>query len=176
MLWRTRSWIIIFAVGLLLLAKLGEQLYRWVAYQDERAELRQLAAELDTVGLAVMKTQLSAESLRVTVQGIDEELDRERRVLAGMEERASRGRLSRAEYSRYRTRLRGYNRDVARRNAGFEEWKAVVDRNHAAVHRYNLLADSMRAVARRMGEPYYAVPTPAEVAVRHGLSPPAARN
>ena len=31
------------------------------------------------------------------------------------------------------------------------------------------LADSMRAVGRRMGEPYLSIPSPAEVAVRHGL-------
>ena len=45
-----------------------------------------------------------------------------------------------------------------------EEWREVVNNNHHYVDRYNLLADSMRSVAGRMGEPYYPIRTPAEIA------------
>lgn len=172
MLWRARSWVILAAVAILLAVKVGEQLYRWLAYRDERVQLAALAMELDTVGLSVMTTQLAAESLGTFVKGVDAELDGERRRIARAEERAASGTLTHPEYSRYRAGVRRYNAEVARRNAAFEEWKAVVARNHLAVRRFNLVADSMRALAKRMGEPYYAVPTPAQIAGRHGLSPP----
>ena len=60
---------------------------------------------------------------------------------------------------------------VRRRNDKLGEWRAVVESNHAAADRYNLLADSMRSVAARMGDPYYAVPSPVELAVAHGIRP-----
>ena len=34
---------------------------------------------------------------------------------------------------------------------------------------YNRLADSILTLGRKMGEPYIAIPSPADVGVRHGL-------
>ena len=41
-------------------------------------------------------------------------------------------------------------------------WQEILDRNRTAGRRYNLLGDSIRDLAMRMGDPYYSVPTPAE--------------
>jgi len=75
-------------------------------------------------------------------------------------------------YGRYKTELERYNRHVVERNARLRQYQGARDRYVTAVDRYNARADSLRQLAARMGEPYYAVPTPLEAAVQRGVLKP----
>lgn len=167
--WTARTRVLLVVAGLLLALNLGREVYRWVAFADERDQLRRVGAELDSAALAVMRTQILADSLRVTIRQLDRELETERGALADVERRAEDGGLPPLLYDEYREMLAQYNRKVAARNGGYDRWRGVVTRNHGAVRSYNALADSIRGIGSRMGEPYIAIPSPAEVAVRHGL-------
>jgi hypothetical protein len=89
--------------------------------------------------------------------------------LTSIERRAGDRGLPPTLYEDYRRRLERYNERVAARNDQYERWRGIVERNHRAVDSYNALADTMRNLGERMGEPYLSIPSPAEVAVRHGL-------
>ena len=168
-MWTPRARLLLLAASVILAANLGRQLYRWAAFADERTMLGGLGAELESVALEVMRTQLLADSLRTAIHSLDADLRERRRILARLERRSEIGALSPMLYEEYRRGLEDYNETVSGRNARYERWVEVVNRNHDAVRGYNLLADSMRVVGRRMGEPYLSIPSPAEVAVRHGL-------
>ena len=62
---------------------------------------------------------------------------------------------------------------MARRNDSFHTWQEVLARNRSAVDRYNALADSLRAVADVLGDPYYQVPSPLEAAAERSSPSPA---
>lgn len=167
--WNARTRVLLLIAALLLAISLGRQVYRWLAYADERDDLRRLGNDLEGAALAVMRSQLLADSLHLSIRGLDSELASERLELAALERRAKGGALPPRLYDDYREELRDYNRKVELRNGGYDRWREVVARNHRAVQSYNLLADSIRGIGSRIGEPYIAIPSPAEVAVRHGL-------
>lgn len=170
-MWRTRaSGLLVVLLGLILL-RVGQEGYRWWAYADERDQLRELTARLEEVGFEVVWTQLAADTLRQRIEEADSMLRSARVRVDGYERRAERGTLPTHLYEGYRSELDAYNREARGRNAGVRRWEEVVVRNHAAVTRYNALADSIRTVAAAIGEPYYPVPTPLEVAARRGLVP-----
>ena len=99
-------------------------------------------------------------------------LEREQRALRRYDDFAHDGALPTVLYERYRAELTRYNDHVAARNARLSQWQEVLARNHSVVARYNLLSDSIRDLATRMGDPYYAVPTPAEAAIERGVIKP----
>ena len=169
--WRSRAESVLAVLALVVVFKLANELYRWVAYSDERALLSDLSGAIDGAGVRVMRTQISADSLQEIVEDMDRGLDTARRAVAEFEGRSVDGAIPRRIYPAYRERLDAYNMAVRTRNARLAEWREVVESNHDASVRYNTLADSMRAVATRMGEPYYEVPSPIELAAKHGLRP-----
>jgi hypothetical protein len=159
----------------LLAAKLGHQVYSWYAHEGERTQIEQLSGELEEVGVEVVTTQLAADSLRWVIERMDGGLEATRRKVESYGRRAVDGALPGRVYDAYRAELDDYNRGVGERNSRFEEWRAIVERNHAAVDRFNRLADSIRGLAIAMGEPYFSIPTPAEIALERGLEPPVRR-
>jgi hypothetical protein len=173
--WRSRAESVLAVLALVVLFKVAHELYRWVAFSDERGRLRELSTSIDGVGVRVVRTQLRADSLQAVVEALDRGLDGARKALAEYEGRSVDGAIPERIYRAYRERLDAYNLVVRDRNARLTEWRTVVDSNHVASDRYNALADSMRAVAARMGEPYYPIPSPMELAVRHGVDPRAGR-
>lgn len=158
-------------LALLVAARVGHQTYRWYVHDDERARIHRLTADLEEAGLEVVKTQLAIDSLRAVVEEMDRELEGTRAAIAAYESHAVGGALPAHLYEAYRGDLAIHNRKVVERNARFDEWREAATRNHAAVTRYNALADSIRATAAEMGEPYYSIPTPAEIALERGLTP-----
>lgn len=168
---RQRFASLLLLVALVAVVNLGRQVYGWIAYADERASLQGLSERLEDAGLEVMRTQLSADSLRVQIQAMDSELGGRKQSVASFERFVRDGALPAHLYDAYRTELEGYNRQVQIRNARFARWKEVVVRNHAAVGRYNGLADSIRSLADQIGEPYFQIPSPVELAVKRGLVP-----
>jgi hypothetical protein len=169
--WRSRVQSVLAVVALVVALKVAHELYRWVIYADERARLRELSASIDSAGVSVVRTQMKTDSLQAAIEALDRGLDDVRRSVAEYERKSVDGRIPERFYSAYRSRLDAYNRAVRHRNDKLDEWRAVVESNHAAADRYNLLADSMRSVAARMNDPYFQVPSPVELAVQHGIRP-----
>lgn len=149
--------------------KLGGEIYRWYAYAPERAELARLEDALSEAGLGVIGTQVGADTLRRVIERLDTELSETRRSLSRYDRLAIREGFSPALETLYEDGLSSYNERVAARNALFSQWRSVVDENHGFVERYNRLVDSIRVVAQEMGEPYYPIHSPAEIAERYGL-------
>jgi hypothetical protein len=168
---RRRDKLLAVAAVIVLVAtlKFAQQVYRWVVFADERSQIGRVEAELQEAALGVIRTQITADSLRIRIEAVDSNLDQEREQLDRYESQALRGTISRSTETRYRAELASYNRQVAQRNELFLDWRETIDRNHAQVDRYNLLADSVRTLAAEIGEPYYPILSPAEVAERRGL-------
>jgi predicted RNase H-like nuclease (RuvC/YqgF family) len=173
MSWRERARAILAGILIVLAFQSAKELYRWFAYSDERGELRSFSRSLDTTGVRVVATQSEAERLRRTIEARDRELATGREEIARYESRAVDGEIPEAIYPAYQRRIAEYNRKVKERNEWFARWQRVVDENSRAVDHYDSIADTMRALADRMGDPYYNVPSPLELAARRGLLPPA---
>jgi chromosome segregation ATPase len=150
---------------------LSQEVYRWAAFADERARVRDLREELLDVGAALVETRTELDRLRGTVVDADRELAAENRALQQYNRHARHNRLPQHLYDAYRADLARYNEHVVERNARVAELEAVLRREHANVARYNALSDSIHALAVRMGKPYYVVPTPLEAALERRASP-----
>lgn len=158
---------------LLLAGKVGKELYEWRAHADDRARLVAVRGRLVDAGAEVMRTRAELDTLKRVLDREDGTLERERRALGAYDRKAEGTTLPAHLYDAYRADLDRYNAHVARRNESFHAWQAVLARNHSAVDRYNALADSLRAVAGVLGDPYYQVPSPLEAAAEKSAPPPA---
>ena len=156
---------LLFVLLVIIGIKLSEQLYRWVAYADERDRVRVYREQLVQAGAEIVRTREESDSMRAVMEAEDAALEQEQTALRRYNRYAPGGTLPTDLYARYKEELDAYNLHVAERNAKLGDWQAILARNHLAVSNYNLLADSVRDLATRMGEPYYAVPTPAEAAM-----------
>jgi hypothetical protein len=172
LIWRGRlSWLL----GVLLLflgVRVGQEVYRWYAFADHRAEMRGMTARLDEIGMAVVGSYIDSDTLRSSVVRMDARLSAARARVEAYEARGNRGTLPQTLFDEYRRELESYNGLIAERNRRLSGWEDAVSLNHEAVARYNRLADSIRHVAAAIGEPFYAPATPAEVAERRGLRLP----
>lgn len=144
--------------------KLSEQGYALVAFRDERAEARQLRERLVVTGADLVEARMQSDSLRRVIEAEDAELERELRVVQRFHRAARRGPMPPDVYAEYSDRLNQYNLHVVSRNAILRRLETLHNRQHVAVTRYNLLADSLHALAVEMGQPYYQVPTALEAA------------
>lgn len=169
--WRSRLESVLAVLVLVIVFKVGHELYRWVAFSDERARLRDFSGSIDDIGVRVVRTQLRADSLQAVIESLDRGLDTARKAVAKYESKSVGGAIPERFYAAYRAKLDAYNRAVRERNAQLGQWHAVVDSNHVASDEYNSLADSIRAVAGQMGEPYYPIPSPMELAAQAGVKP-----
>lgn len=136
--------------------RIGQQVYRWYAYAPERQELVRLEGRLESAALQVVATHVKADSLLGILEVVDRELLEAREALYGV------GRVNQGG-----SRLSDYNHQVAQRNRLLRRWRQVLQANHATTDRYNTLADSIRVTAERMGEAFYPIRSPAEIAVRY---------
>lgn len=149
--------------------KLAKEGYDWIAHADDRARLTAMRTRLVDAGVEVLRSRARLDTLRTQIDGADRGLAEERRGLDAYGKKARGGELSMPLYEVYRGDLARYNEHVVQRNDRFHEWEVVLDRNHAAVDRYNALVDSVREVARKLGDPYYPIPSPLEAAAERGL-------
>jgi hypothetical protein len=152
--------------------KLGQQLYRWAAFGEERERISALDHSLQEAGLGVIATQVRSDSIRAVIASIDEELAVSRSRLENFERLASSRAISSTVEQAYRRDLAAHNADISRRNELFRAWAEIIGVNHVHVERYNTLVDSIRKLAADMGEPYYPILSPAEIASRNGVPAP----
>ncbi|CAN5535813.1 hypothetical protein BH24GEM3_BH24GEM3_09430 [soil metagenome] len=158
-------------LALVVAAQLGRALYRWFEFGEERAQLTALREQVVDAGVEVLRTQARADTLRGRIREEDEALETRRRTIERYSSYARNGGLSAQLYGAYRAELEQFNARVRERNRRADEWAEVVARNQEAVRRYNLLADSIRALAASIGDPYYPVPLPVEAAAERGIIP-----
>lgn len=165
---RDRFFALAAALAVLGVFRLGEQLYSWHVFAPERAEISHLEEDLERAALGVIATQVRADTLRKALQALDLEL-RQARGRVDLAERDARdGSPAEATASEYRQALGSYHRRVSQRNALFRSWRQTLEENQKNVIRYNQLVESIRELAERMGEAYYPIRTPAEIAVLRG--------
>jgi hypothetical protein len=159
---------------LLLLAIVGvlvsQEVYRWAAFGAERAQVAELREELLDAGAALVDARTEMDSLRAVIVEADERLEAENLALQEYNRHARHGRLPVHLYEAYRADLSRYNEHVVERNARVVELEKVLQREHAAVARYNALSDTIHLLAVRLGKPYYAVPTPLEAAMERNAT------
>ncbi len=160
---------LLFLFLVILGVKLLDSAYRWVAFGEERAQVKVLRSNLVDAGAQYVRTRQEGDSMRAVLRVEDEQLEAEERRLRRYDSYASGGGLPPDVYERYRADLTRYNRHVTERNAKLADWQEIQARHNAAASRYTVLADSLNALATRMGDPYYAVPTPAEAAIERGV-------
>lgn len=153
----------------LLTVVLGRELYGWVAYADERTELRALRTELVDAGVEVVRARIELDSLKRVIARRDLELEEKREEIDRFARRHRNGTLPYGLYAPYRELNDEYNKGVVARNQVNAELKDVLARTNAAVDRFNQLADRMREIARSIGEPYPRIPDPFEAAVERGV-------
>jgi len=162
------SRIFLLSLALLAVGRLGVEVYDWAAHRQERERIRGLRTRLLDAGVEVVRSHAHEDSLAAALREADEALEREHRLLEESKVRALRGGAPPALYAAYREALDRYNRQVAVRNARARaRWGAQV-RKQEAQTRYDALADSIRGMARALGDPYYSVPLPAEAASERG--------
>lgn len=163
---RARTLVLLATVVLVIGGRIGYQLLNWYRSAPDRELLISLEAELEDAAVGLITTQVASDTLKEAIESADIDLGRSRQLLDNLEARPGFRGGADATYLR---ELREFNRKVAARNRMVEDWREAVANNHTHVDRYNLLADSIRSVARRMGEPYYSVRTPAEIATARGV-------
>ena len=163
---------LLFLLAVIVGVKLSDQVYRWAAFGEERAMIRELRPELVEAGAVIVRTRAQSDTMRARIAEADRRLETEQRTLRRYDRIAHNGTLPQEIYQRYKRDLNRYNEQVTARNEQLRRWQEVLAENHAAVDRYNALADSARALAQEMGDPYYNVPSPLEAAQERGLIKP----
>jgi len=163
---------LLFLLLVILGVKLSDSVYRWLRFGPERAQVQVLRTRLVDAGAQYVRTRQEGDSMRAVLRAEDDQLEVEERSLRRYDEYASDGGLPPDVYQRYREDLTRYNRHVTERNVKLADWQEIQGRHNAAASRYTVLADSLNALATRMGDPYYAVPTPAEAAIERGIIKP----
>jgi hypothetical protein len=168
---RNTRWIgllvFVLAVGAI---QVLENLYRWYSFREERVHLTELREELVEEGAEMIRAQLEAEQVRMLISATDSMLDSRRREVEANRYRGWSGRYSRVHYTSYVKDVDTFNQAIRQRNVRLQELNAIVHRRNAAATRYYLLADSIRALAVRAGEPYFSVPIPAQAAAERGIT------
>ena len=152
--------------------KLSDSVYRWLRFGPEREQVKALSVRLVDAGAQMVRTRQESDSMRAVLHAADAVLEREQQALRRYDALAHDGALPPDVYERYRADLTRYNRHVTERNARLADWQEIQARHNAAASRYTVLADSLNALATRMGDPYYTVPTPAEAAIERGIIKP----
>jgi hypothetical protein len=152
--------------------KVSEQAYRFVAFRDERRQVAELRDRLLDAGAELEVNAAEVRRLRDALQAEDARLEEERRRLMRLQHALEGGAVSESQYEQYRMALEGYNRHVVERNGRVAGYQELRDLAYGSNQRYDALADSMREIAARMGEPYYAVPTSVEAAMARGVIKP----
>ena len=160
---------LLFLLALVVIAKAGTEWARWVTSEPERTQLHALREEALDAGVEVVRIGSRSDTLFRGIERADSILEQDRARVERYARFARDGSLPSALYAQYRRDLERYNKGVEARNRRVDRWRALRRENERAVARYNRLADSIRAIAATIGEPYYPVPAPIEAAAERGL-------
>jgi hypothetical protein len=163
---RSPGRFLLFVLLVIVGVKLSEQAYALVAFRDERAQVRDLRDRLGETGVELVAARAREDSLRTLIKGQDSVLERDLVAVRRYHREARRG-MTPQRHAEYTSELARYNAQVVARNEVLRRFESLHDSHQAATTRYNLLADSLHALAVKMGQPYYQVPTALEAADEH---------
>lgn len=155
----------------LVVFQVTQHLYDWHRHRDERMALVELRERVVDAGADVVRLQLAAEELRAWLDEEDARLEGKRQAVESYGRYASGNTLPEHVFRFYQRDVAELNARIGIRNQKLEDLRATVMRKQAATDRYNLLADSMRALAVAAGDPYHSIPIPAEAAAQRGIRP-----
>jgi hypothetical protein len=158
---------LLFVLLVIVGVKASEQLYGYVAFRDERVAVRSLRAELGGAAAQLVTVRARMDSLHKAIDAEDAQLTRELAGLHRYQRQARHRQLPRGLYEQYMQSLQEYNLHVESRNVIHREWQLLAARRDNLAYRYDSLADSIHALAVRMGQPYYQVPGPLEAAAEY---------
>ena len=158
---RSPGRFLLFVLLVIVGVKLSEQAYALIAYRDEREQARGLRERLLETGSELVAVRSEFDELKKRLETEDARLQDE---LVRLRRFTRMGPLTEQVFQRYESERLRYNLHVEDRNTLMREWEASARKHEASAQRYNLLADSLQALAVQMGEPYYQVPTALEAA------------
>jgi hypothetical protein len=169
---RSRITGLVFFIALVAAVQVLEYTYRWYVHREDRAHLAVLREELVDAGAEMIRSQLEMEKLRAELRTADPPTSGVRAVgvppRIGAGERSLHPHLHAAGLTDWRATPVA----IAERNRRLNELNEVVMRRNSAAIRYHTLADSIRTLAVRARDPYFAIPLPAEAATARGVEPP----
>jgi len=157
-------------VALVAMIQVAEGWYRWYVHRDDRVHLSELREELIDAGAEMIEAQLEIGRIREAIENVDSDTGghlaartHPRRTADGAVPGSVRAAAAAGQ-------------DVVAvqiwdRNRHIDELNTAVARRNSAAAQYTVLADSIRRVATRVRDPYFAVPLPAEAATRRGITP-----
>ena len=166
---KDRLAVAVVALGAIIVFNVGREAYRWYAFKDERTAIVRLRKEVVDAGAELTFNREQLNVLRQRVEKADSSLNQDVEVLRRYSLQADGGMLPPPMYGRYVQDRQRYEQELGQRQQWFEEWERVQGRYHVCVDRYTTLADSIRNLATRIGDPYYHVPLPVEAAAERGL-------
>lgn len=149
--------------------QVGQHVFDWHRYRHEREELVALRERLVDAGAELVREQLEADRMRAWLDTEESRLEGQRRVVESYGRHAHGNVLPNHLYGAYRREVDEINERIRLRNQKLEELRMTIARRNSAADRYNLLADSMRTLAVTAGDPYHAIPLPAEAAAQRGI-------
>jgi hypothetical protein len=149
-------------LALLVVVRVGMEARDWWAHGPERREFSAQRQELVRAGHQLIVERARADTLRRVIEAHDDRLAAQVEQLDRFGRRATDGLLPHHLYPSYREALAEYEDEVVRRNQEYERWLDVYARYQEQVERYRALADSLQHTARRIGDEYPSIPTPAE--------------
>jgi hypothetical protein len=161
--------LLVFVLAIALI-QIAESLYFWYSYHEERLHLVELREELVDEGAEMIRAQLEAEQIREHLAVADSLLTQRRLQMGEVWGSARSGARVRSAYAAGLQELDAINLEIRRRNERLDRLNSTVRRRNEAAVRYHVLADSIRSLAVRAGEPYFSVPIPAQAAAERGIT------
>jgi hypothetical protein len=146
-----------------------QHVFDWHRYRHEREELVALRERLVDAGAELVREQLEADRIRSWLDAEEQRLAGKRNAVESYGRHARDNVLPHHLYGAYRQDVEELNERIRMRNQKLEELRLTIARRNSAADRYNVLADSMRTLAVTAGDPYHAIPLPAEAAAQRGI-------
>jgi hypothetical protein len=166
---KDRLAVAVVALGAILTFQAGREAYRFYAYRDERLAIIRLRGQVVDAGAELTFEREQLNVMRRRVESADSALNREVEVLRKYSVASDGGMLPAPLYAQYQRDRQRYETELNARQDWFARYVDVEGRYHSSLDRYTVLSDSIRALANRIGDPYYHVPLPVEAAAERGL-------
>jgi len=147
---------VVFFFSLVAVIQLAEHLYLWYVHREDRVHLEVLREDLVDRGALMIEAQLDVARIRSEIEAIENGAAPSHPRFATLAAIPVRN---------------GQARAILERNRLLADLESAVNRRNSAAVSYHVLADSIRSVAERARDPYFAIPLPAEAATARGIRP-----
>lgn len=160
---------VLLVVGALAALVLGREVYRWYAFQEERRALVGLREEVVDAGAEIIRSRVRLDTVTQRMDSVSAVVRQHEVTLRRYRRYVRDGMLPTDIYADYEQDRVRFEAAARERDAWQRRFAELAGRERGAVRRYNVLADSMRVLADRIGEPYLRIPAPIEAAAERGV-------